>query len=371
MATKTVRIDGPVAETLGGLSVRATRLTGGLRDGVLLVEIAAGANRVVILPDRGLGVWKMKVGDTELGWQSPVAGPVHPRSVPLGEPSGLGWLDGFDELVARCGLVSNGAPDFEPNGRLKHGLHGRIANLPAHDVVVTLDDAAGTATMIGAVDETRFLVQSLRMTTTLTLHAARPRITWTDAVENRSDRPTTIQMLYHVNLGPPLLGAGAEVVVPLAELAPRDAAAVPDVPTWSRYAAPQPGRVEEVHFMKLVPDAAGRATALLVAPDGGQAASLSWRAAELPCFTLWKNQGGVADGYVTGLEPGTNYPNPRSFEERQGRVVAIAPHAGITFDLALEHHSGAAVAAERQRIAAAGKASPLLESAPRPGWSMV
>ena len=49
----------------------------------------------------------------ELGWKSPVHGPVHPNFVPLNEPSGLGWLDGFDELFVRCGLESNGAPDFD------------------------------------------------------------------------------------------------------------------------------------------------------------------------------------------------------------------------------------------------------------------
>jgi len=368
MAAKTVRLDGEAAETLGGLSVRATRLRGGVRDGVLEIELVAGATRVVILPDRGLGIWKVAVGDVDLGWQSPIRGPVHPRFVPLGEPSGLGWLDGFDELVARCGLASNGAPDFTAEGRLRHGLHGRIANLPAHGVLAVLDDTAGTVTLTGAVDEARFLVHALRMMTTLTVRADRPGIAWTDTVHNRSDRPTTIQMLYHVNFGPPLLGAGSEVVVPAAELAPRDTAAVADVPTWSRYAAPRAGRGEEVHFMRLEPDAAGRATALLVAPGGEQAASLSWRATELPCFTLWKNQGGLADGYVTGLEPGTNFPNPRSFEERQGRVVTLGPHGAIEFDLALEHHAGAAVAAARQRI---GTLSPRVSATPRPGWSDV
>lgn len=369
MAKKTIRIDGEISEGLGGLAVRATRLRGGLRDGVLQVELVAGSTRVIVLPDRGLGIWKMHAGAVELGWQSPVRGPVHPRFVPLAEPSGLGWLDGFDELVARCGLVNNGAPDFDASGRLTHGLHGRIANLPAHDVEVLLDDTAGTVMVTGAVDETRFLCHALRMKTTLTLHADTPRLTWTDTVENLSDRPTTMQMLYHVNLGPPLVGAGAEVVVPLAELAPRDVAAAADVPTWNRYAAPQPGRGEQVHFMRLEPDMKGRVSAMLVAPDGTRAASLSWRAAELPCFTLWKNQGGLADGYVTGLEPGTNYPNPRSFEETQGRVVTLAPHAGVTFDLALEHHTGAAVGAERARIAASAAASPRIDPAPRAGWS--
>ena len=229
MAKKTISIDGEVSETLGGLAVRATRLRGGLREGVLQVELVAGATRVVVLPDRGLGIWKMHVGAVELGWRSPVAGPVHPRFVPLAEPSGLGWLDGFDELVARCGLVSNGAPDFDASGRLTHGLHGRVANLPAHGVQVVLDDSAGTVTLTGAVNETRFLCHALRMTTALTLHAGVPRLAWTDTVDNLSDRPTTMQMLYHVNFGPPLMNAGAEVVVPLAELAPRDAAAAADV----------------------------------------------------------------------------------------------------------------------------------------------
>jgi len=326
----------PLDLTVGPLAVRTWRLEGGTRDGVLVVEIVAGETTATVLPDRGLGVWKVMAGGLPLGWQSPVAGPVHPRFVPLAEPSGLGWLDGFDELVARCGLVNNGAPDFDPQGRLRHGLHGRIANLPAHDVVVTLDEAAGTITLTGSVDETRFLFHALRMTTTLTLDVRRPGIAWTDTVTNLSDRPTTMQMLYHVNLGPPLLGAGAQLVLDAEDVVPRDAAAAADLPTWNRYVAPQPGRGEEVHFLRVRPDASGWGAATLVAPDRRQAARLAWRADALPCFTLWKKQGGLADGYVTGLEPGTNYPNPRSVEEAAGRVVPLAPGGSVTFSLALD-----------------------------------
>ena len=368
MATRRVSLSELSAENsaaLGPLAVQSRRLRGGAREGVLLVELVAGDTRVTVLPDRGLGIWKIVSRGFELGWQSPVQGPVHPRHVPLGEPSGLGWLDGFDELVARCGLVSNGAPDFAANGRLLHGLHGRIANLPANDVEVVLDDVAGTVTLTGAVDETRFLFHDLRMHTQIVLHADQPRVAWTDRVENRSDRPTTMQMLYHVNFGPPLLGPGAELLADVVELAPRDAAAVGDVPTWNRYVAPQPGRGEQVHFMTLRPDAAGRATAVLVAADGSHAARFSWRAAELPCLTLWKNQGGLADGYVTGIEPGTNYPNPRSFEEKQGRVVPLAPHASISFDLAIELLSADQIRTAREGI----KTQPQIHSHPKPGWS--
>ena len=357
----------------GALAVIVRRLRGGVREGVRLVELVAGTTRVLILPDRGLGIWKMFCGEVELGWQSPVRGPVHPRFVPLAEPSGLGWLDGFDELVARCGLVSNGAPDFAPSGRLQHGLHGQIANLPAHELSVLLDSDAGTIQLRGAVDETRFLCHNLRMSTTLTLRADRPAVEWSDSVENLSDRPATLQMLYHINFGPPLLGAGAELVADVAELAPRDAGAEADVPSWNRYAAPQPGRAEQVHYAHVRPAAQGVATALLVAPEGQQAVRVTWGSATLPCFALWKNQGGLADGYVTGIEPGTNFPNPRSFEAAQGRVVELQPHAKVQFDLGIEHLQGAGVAPARAALQAlaGGREPARIHATPRPGWSAV
>ena len=352
--------------TLGPLAVRSRRLSGGRRDGVLLVELVAGSTKVFVLPDRGLGIWKVMAGDCELGWQSPVHGPVHPRFVPVAEPNGLGWLDGFDELVARCGLVSNGAPDFDAAGRLRHGLHGRIANLPAHHLDVTLDEAAGTITLTGAVDETRFLCHALQMTTSLTVAVDRQRIAWTDTVRNLSERPATMQMLYHVNFGPPLLGPGSELVAAVEEVAPRDAVSTADLPHWNRYDAPRAGRGEEVHFMRMRTRPDGKAAALLVAPEGRHGACLEWRADTLPCFTLWKNQGGLADGYVTGLEPGTNYPNPRSFEETHGRVVALAANQTVRFDLAIEHLAGPALAAARDRLASGP--APRIHPRPHPDW---
>jgi len=355
-------------DTLGPLTLRSRRLQGGLRAGVLLVELVAGDTRLLVLPDRGLGIWKMCAGQVELGWQSPVQGPVHPSFVRVDEPSGLGWLAGFDELVCRCGLISNGAPDFDASGRLAHGLHGRIANLPATSLEVVLDDTAGTISLTGSVYETRFLQHSLRMTTTLTLRADRPSVAWTDRVENVSQRPAEIQMLYHCNFGQPLLGEGAELVAAVEELAPRDGAAVGDVLSWNRYAAPQAGRGEQVHFCQIRPDDDGMATAMLVAPSGDQAARLSWHASTLPCFTLWKNQGGLADGYVTGLEPGTNYPNPRSFESEQHRVVPLAAGESVEFSLQLEHLAGSAVAAEAEAIRSQAP-EPLVHADPKPGWS--
>jgi hypothetical protein len=42
------------------------------------------------------------------------------------------------------------------------------------------------------------------------------------------------------------------------------------------------------------------------------------------------------DGYVTGLEPGTNFPNPRLVEQKQGRIVRLAPGDKWQADLSLD-----------------------------------
>ena len=43
------------------------------------------------------------------------------------------------------------------------------------------------------------------------------------------------------------------------------------------------------------------------------------------CFTVWKNTAALEDGYVTGLEPATNFPNLKTFERSQNRVPVLPP----------------------------------------------
>jgi hypothetical protein len=61
--------------------------------------------------------------------------------------------------------------------------------------------------------------------------------------------------------------------------------------------------------------------------------TLDWNAAELPFVTLWKNTAAEADGYVTGIEPGTNFPRPRKKEREKGRVPTLPPGATRSFTL--------------------------------------
>lgn len=347
------------------------RLRGGLSDGVDLLEIDNGRFAFSVIPTRGLGIWKAQRGDLTLGWKSPVAGPVHPQFVPLSEPSGLGWLDGFDELLVRCGLESNGAPEFDAaTGRLRYPLHGRIANRPAHRLSVSIDGDSGRIEVVGEVDETRFHLWNLRLTSRMTTTAGLSGVAIRDEVTNRAGTPGEFQMLYHVNFGLPLLDAGARVVLPAETIVPRNSHAAAGIDAWDRYVGPTPGFQEQVYFFRLLGDAQGRTRALLKNQDGSRGASVTYDVRQLPCFSVWKDTMAAEDGYVTGLEPATNFPNPRSFEGRHGRCVRLAPGETATFDLGIEAHAGAAeVAAAEQAVEAirAGRA-PTIHAQPLADW---
>jgi hypothetical protein len=309
-----------------GWSARLKTCHGGRSEGVHVVELDNGRMCIDVLPTRGMGIWRVRRGNRALGWQAPAREPVHPAFVPLFDPSGLGWLEGFNELLCRCGLESNGAPDFDASGKLLYPLHGRVANLPASRVELFEDEDAGLLTLRGVVEELRFHFNSLRLTTSITTKVDSLEFSWTDEVENVGGRDATMQMLYHFNIGQPLLRPGARIVAPVARVAPwTQVAAREGVQEWNIMPPPRPGSAEQGYLLELLADDAGDTRVMLAGLADDEAVSLRFNKRALPCFTVWRNTPAEIDGYVMGLEPATNFPNPHSFEKRHGRVLTLKP----------------------------------------------
>lgn len=361
----------------GQWSVRKRRLRGGLCDGVDMVEVDNGALKFSVLPTRGMGIWRGWFGGLFLGWHAPVSGPVHPAYVNLADRAGLGWLQGFDELLVRCGLDSNGAPCVDTvidnNGNPRQTalpLHGRIANTPAKRVAVEFVPQSNEIAVAGVVEEAMLFGQRLRLSTRISTVVGSNRLTVADEVTNLRATQAEMQMLYHCNFGPPFLAAGSELLAPTLTVAPRDARAAEDR-DYARYPGPTAGYVEQVHWHDLAADADGMSLAALVAPGSDKAVVTRFTRSSLPCFAQWKNTAAESDGYVTGLEPGTNFPNPKPFERQNGRVVVLPPGGKWSCAVAIEViDSAAGVDALRNEVAAmlAGR-KPAVLSMPRKGWS--
>jgi uncharacterized protein DUF4432 len=368
--------DGFVAEGQSATSrwqIRLRTCRGGRSEGVHVVEIDNGLICIDVLPTRGMGIWRVRRGNKTLGWTSPVRGPVHPSFVPLFDSSGLGWLEGFDELLCRCGLESNGAPDFDAStGKLLYPLHGRIANLPAHRVELIVDESAGRISLRGVVDETRFHFHALRLTSTITTTIGSSEFSWTDEVQNIGGRDAAIQMLYHFNVGQPLLQSGARITAPVSIVAPwTQVAARAGTERWNVMPPPQLGSAEQGYLVDLLADGDGQTRVLLSGLTDNQAVSLRFNKASLPRFTLWRNTAAEADGYVMGLEPATNTPNPHRFEKQHGRVVMLPPGETWCGEVtATWHVDSQSIAQEEAAIRTIqGGRKPEILLSPRADWS--
>lgn len=313
----------------------------GLSAGVQVIKVRTPSVCLELLPTRGMGIYRCELDGRPFGWQSPIGMPVHPQFVPLSEPSGLGFLDGPTELMFRCGLESNGTPDFEPDGRLRFGLHGRVANLPACYAEVRVDRERQEILISGHVKEQRFLRQKLELKTEYAVGVHDASIRWTDRVTNIGRTPAAMQMIYHTNIGEPFLKPGSKVVAAVNRVCPRDETGVQSgIDNWYLMPPHRDDSWEQVYFAQLTGDSNGQTEVLVVNPQGDAAIGLAYNTTELPWFTLWRNTQASQDGYVLGIEPGTNLPNPRSWEEKFGRLVNLMPDEVWSTSLKLQSYTG-------------------------------
>lgn len=326
-------------------SVSMRRLVGGLSDGVDVVTVNNGRMSLQILPTRGMGIWQGEVDGVPLKWNSPVERPVHPAFVDQSRRGGIGWLDGFNELVCRCGLGWHGAPGTDvilnEDGSVVSEqflpLHGRIANLAAHKVTVEITPTdGGQITVTGLVDEASLFGGRLRLQSTLTTSIGSNDFLITDTVTNIGGSPAEVEMLYHCNIGEPFLGAGSVFHGAASEVAPRNPRAAEGISMWNLYEGPTLGYTEQVYFMSAASDKNGWGIGLLSNEDSTHAFSVRFDTSTLPWFTLWKNTQSAEDGYCTGLEPGSSFPNLRTFERKNGRVIQLAANESVTFQLQIE-----------------------------------
>jgi len=358
-------------------SISKTTMRAGVSAGIELIEVDNGLQTVSILATRGMGLWKIQREGVRFGWDSPVPQPVHPAFINLKSRNNLGWVEGFNELLCRCGLSFNGPPGNDENApsglESDITLHGQIANLPAESVSVEFETVENQETIIirGIVREASLFGPNLELQVEYRIGIGSDEIIINDTVINRASRPAELEMLYHINLGVPLLEAGASWQAPLKMLAPRDARAAEDMATTSTYLSPTAGYAEQVYFCELMGNSNQQTAAMLKNSSANLGFGIEFGLQALPYFTIWKNTQATEDGYCTGLEPSSSYPNFKGFERSQSRIVNLAAGESWQSNLTLRTLANKeAVESFTQKInAIQGDAKPIIHHTPQTSYS--
>ncbi|MFO1539132.1 MAG: aldose 1-epimerase family protein [Chloroflexota bacterium] len=304
-------------------STRAIRLEDGNEDGVRAIDVrVSGGLSALVLADRGLDLGPAWVAGHQVSWQSPtgVVGPAH-----FDETA---WLRSFHGgLLTTCGLQNVG-PDCVDDG-VRHGLHGRISHIPARNVTHRVVEEAGrlVAEVAGEVREVDVYGDDLVLHRRLRFPAGEPLVEIRDEIENRGFAPAAAMILYHVNVGWPVVDDGARLVAPPAEVIPRDAESAAGLADHARFLAPADG-IDPMVFEHVLHDRRATHAAIAVvnpghAPTGGIGVVVEYDPRELPRLWQWRM---LRPGlYLTGLEPASCGIMGRAEGRRAGTLVTLAP----------------------------------------------
>jgi len=162
---------------------------------------------------------------------------VNPAFIELNGRGGVGWLEGFNELVTRCGYEWVGHPGMDQGVMLP--LHGLAANIPASKVVLSIDDEPPHSIRLrGQLKEQAFKKVNFLIETELSTEPGAKSFTLHDTLINNGDYPKEYEALYHTNFGPPLLDQGARFSAPVQQVSPFNEKAMADLADWQTYRGP-------------------------------------------------------------------------------------------------------------------------------------
>jgi hypothetical protein len=362
-------------ESAAAWSIKRFALHGGTQEGSELLVLDNGKLQITVIPTRGMSILEVRCGDVRLGWNSPVKQVVHPQFIRLESRGGLGWLEGFNEWMVHCGLEWAGHPgkdEFVNNvgekATMDLTLHGKIGNIPASEVSVTVDpDSPHRIHIKGVVHEQAFYGPKLELDTEISTLPGSSAFRIDDHVVNHGAFAQEFELLYHCNFGAPLLEKGSHVLTAARSIAPFNEHAAEGLSHWNTYDGPTPGFIEQVFCLEPLAGAEGHAQVMLENASRDRAVSMRWKPAELPHLTIWKNTAAIEDGYVTGLEPGTNFAYNRRLERLAGRVPKLAPQQERRFTIDVGIQIGQAeVANQAAEIVKLQSSQPLRTSAKPP-----
>jgi len=300
------------------------RLVGGKGDGMRIVEINNGKGiELTVSPDRNGDITRLRYKGINMSYMSP-CGYVAPAYY---DSIGANWLNSFTAgFLTTCGLNGVGTPCVDEGEEIP--LHGSIANQPCEQAYYYEEDDHLIIKTV-TKDETIF-GRKLRLSRVISVSVNENVFTITDTIENTGGKREPFEILYHMNMGYPLLDEDSVITIPSTKVTGRDNHATEDIDNWMNMEKPQADYQERCYYHEF---AAGKGMATIFQPKLDISLTISYDATSLDGFTEWKMMG-VRD-YVLGLECGNCYPDGRAAMRELGMLKFLNPGEKKTYSVTI------------------------------------
>jgi hypothetical protein len=313
--------------------IKPYTMTGGRAGGVRAFDVRNGSGlEFTVLQDRCLDISALSFRGMNCSYLSKT-GIVSPCYY---EKDGNGFLRNFfSGMLTTCGLRNVGPPCVE--GGETFTQHGRISNIAAENVSAYVETGNNNpASMIirGTMREACVFGENMLLHRSIVCRQGENKIRIANTVENAGFRREALMLLFHFNIGYPLLNEDAYLVVPSAKVTPRDADATVGLTAWNRCQPPVPGYREQVFYHDLEADNDGNTSVALINKELGLGLALHFNRRQLFHFTQWKQMG--EGEYVMGLEPCNCFVDGRTAARNRNVIRYLEPGETCNFDISVE-----------------------------------
>ena len=289
-------------------------LTKGKGKGMTLLEIRNGKGlNITLSADRAMDISRIEYMGANIGYFSP-CGYVAPQYY---DKDGNGFLKSFTAgFMTTCGLTAVGSPCTDDGEALP--LHGTVSNTPCEHYYYTEND--NEIKIYAKVRDAAIFNRQLLLHRTYTISKNENIILIEDSVENIGNAKSPCMLLYHINMGYPLLSENAIVNIPHNSVRARNKHALEDINNRLVMEKPQQGYEERCYYYDVKANENTAAVGIFN-PDIKRGLVIKYDKSALDSFTQWKMMG--KSEYVLGLEPGNCTPDGRDVNRRDGILKFI------------------------------------------------
>ena len=296
-------------------------LDGGRGNGMHFVYIRNGRGlEAWVSLDRAGDISRLSFLGDNIGYFS-ACGYVAPQYY---DAVGAGFLKSFTAgFLTTCGLTAVGSPCTDDGEELP--LHGTVSHIPA-ELMAIEENNEGLTVKLKVIDAVLF-GRKLVMNRCYRFSYTENSFTVTDTVTNEGDIESPYSLLYHCNMGWPLLSENSVVRVPHSKVISRNDYAKAFADTALQMEKPQTSYEERCYYYDVL-EKDGHAHAGIYNDDIGKGLVMCYDKSTLPYFTEWKMMG--KRDYVLGLEPGNCTPDGRDVMRKNGILKFLQPEESCT-----------------------------------------
>jgi len=317
------------------ISVFESVLIGGKQNGVRVIHVSNGSGlEIVLLPDRCLDIYQVRFMGKNLNYIYP-CGIVAPQYYNRTDES---WIDTFYAgFLSTCGLTYTGL-SVNDNG-IETSLHGVIGNQPAENInIIRGADNEIPYVVISARINEHLCGVNLTLVREIKITYGINEINLTDCVENHMFEPSPHMIVYHCNLGYPLISEYAELVLPSNSVRGRTAWAKRNIDSWAKIEMPQDQYEEMCFYHKLQTDQNGWSSVTVRNPKENIGVNINFDTSTLDQFIQWNMF--KKGEYVLGLEPSNCTIDGRDDARANGTLKVLPAGSSVRHRLKFSFNDG-------------------------------